>query len=371
MQCRVCGEKTVLLEVIDDCRYEHNFLSTTPFKANTKELEIYQCPACTHIQAEYILPDDYYETYTIFGGASQYYEALNLTDSKISKLHKYALSNVRIFDIGCGTGTGLKVASQYFENCIGIEPSKLHSDLAKEAGLNVVHAYFDKQLDIGKGYSAFMNFQVFEHLHDFYPILEHAYDMLEPGGVGLINVPNGQRIVERSLYHQIICEHVNYFTPFSLASMLQKANFEVLEIDNVADTIELDIYFKKPKKYTGFNSTKEKQKRVLHEIINKHNSITIWGAGSKSEMYSRFIDNTSEIKHLVDSSDDKVGLYISGIDLPVELVQQNIIDDSDLIIIFAASYNKEIINTLKNTFGYEKSIVYFEGEEILFQTKAE
>ncbi|AIW41937.1 hypothetical protein X809_39455 [Paenibacillus polymyxa CR1] len=192
--------------------------------------------------------------------------------------------------------------------------------MAKEAGLNVVHAYFDKQLDIGEGYSAFMNFQVFEHLLDFYSILEHAYEILEPGGVGLINVPNGQSIVERSLYHQIICEHVNYFTPFSLATMVRKAKFDIIEIENVANTIELDIYVRKSKKHTGFNNAKEDQRKVLREIMYKHENITIWGAGAKSEVYSKLIDNTSAIKHLVDSSDDKVGLYISGIDLQVEKV---------------------------------------------------
>lgn len=69
----------------------------------------------------------------------------------------------------------------------------------------------------------------------------------------------------------------------------------------------------------------------------------------------------------MDSSEDKIGLYINGIDLQIEKVQQSIIDESDAIIIFASSYNKEIMDNLRNTYGYAKVIVYFEGEEVLVQ----
>ena len=74
-----------------------------------------------------------------------------------------------------------------------------------------------------------MTFQVFEHLTDLYSVLNYALEILEPGGVGLINVPNGQRIVEENLYHQIIAEHVNYFTPESLATMAKRAGFDLIE----------------------------------------------------------------------------------------------------------------------------------------------
>ncbi|OPH54543.1 hypothetical protein BC351_31685 [Paenibacillus ferrarius] len=367
MGCRVCGEELVLFEIVDDCRYEHNFLNTIAFKTITKNIECYQCPVCTHLQTEYILPDDYYNKYTGFGGASQYYGSLNLTDNKIAKIKKYSSSNERIMDIGCGTGKALKAAEKYFKSCLGVDPSKLHSDMAKRDGLNVINAYFDKSLNIGKDYSAFMSSQVFEHLCDFYSILDYAYEILEPGGVGLINVPNGQSIVEKSLYHQVICEHVNYFTPFSLATMVKKSKFDIIEIENVTDTTELDIYVRKPKKHTGFNSAKEHQRKKLQQIIYNHKNITIWGAGAKSEVYSKLIDKTNTIKHLVDSSDDKVGLYISGIDLQIEKVQQSIINESDLIIIFASAYNKEITDTLRINYGYTNTIVCFEGEEVLVQ----
>ncbi|MEK3704937.1 class I SAM-dependent methyltransferase [Paenibacillus sp. FSL R7-0198] len=367
MKCRVCGEALTLLEIVNDCRYEHNFLNTTAFSTFTKDIELYQCTVCSHLQTEYLLPDDYYDKYTGFGGASQYYGSLNLAENKIQKIQNYSLTNEKIFEIGCGTGTGLKKAGGYFVECLGIEPSGLHSDIAKRDGHNVINAYFDNSLDIGTGYSAFMSFQVFEHLHDFYNVLDYAYEILEPGGVGLINVPNGQNIVEKSLYHQIICEHVNYFTPFSLATMVKKSKFDILEIDSIDETIELDIYIRKPKKYTGFNNTKEQQKEKLQGILSNYSNITIWGAGAKSEVYSKLIDNSHAFKHLVDSSEDKIGLYINGIDLQIEKVQQSIIDESDAIIIFASSYNKEIMDNLRNTYGYAKVIVYFEGEEVLVQ----
>ncbi len=70
--------------------------------------------------------------------------------------------------------------------------------------------------------------------------VRYAYDILNEGGVGLINVPNGQQIFEEGLYHQINWEHINYFTPYSLALLCNSAGFEILLLESDYEAIELD-----------------------------------------------------------------------------------------------------------------------------------
>ena len=365
MKCRVCNGDVEPLEIVYNCRWDQFCLKKAPFNAITKNIQLYYCSSCLHLQTKYLLSDEFYDSYTDMEGAAQYFGALDLLDKKLMKVKNYVPDGGRLIDIGCGRGKSLRIAKKYFENCLGVEPSQVTSEIARTNGLNVINAYFDKTLNISKDWSAFVCFQVFEHLCELYSVLDYAYEVLEPGGIGLINVPNGQRIVEQALYHQIVCEHVNYFTPYSLGVMAKKSGFDILEIEAVDATIELDLYIRKPRRHSNFNFAREQHKIMLQKLMDGHKHITVWGAGAKSQIYAQLLGKTNPIEHLVDSSPDKAGLYVSGISLKIEAATQSIIDKSDLIVIFASAYNEEIISDLHNKYGYKNKIIYFEGERVL------
>lgn len=365
MRCRVCNELVKPLEVIDNCRYKQFTLKQAPFSATTKDIQLYRCQSCSHIQTEYVLTDDFYNSYTNMEGSSQYYGPLVVFDEKLIKIKEYSNSHEKLLEIGCGTGVTLRMSEKYFKSCLGIEPSKITYEIAKAKGLNVINDYFNKSINLEGNISAFICFQVFEHLSDLYLVLDYAYELLEPGGVGLINVPNGQRIIYESLYHQLTCEHINYFSPYSLAMLAKKSGFDILEIEDIKSTLELDLYIRKPKEPTGFSNMRERQRKQLQHIINNNKDISIWGAGAKGQIYNQLLDKTNQIKHIWDSSPEKKGLYVSGIDIQIEMVSQSAIDESDIIIIFASSYNKEIIHDLRKKYGYKNKIVYFDGEDVL------
>lgn len=219
-----------------------------------------------------------------------------------------------------------------------------------------------------------MSFQVFEHLDNLYIVLEYLYTILNEGAVGVINVPNGQQICTDALYHQITVEHINYFSPYSLAAMAKSAGFQILEIDNAVSTVELNIYVRKPclYEYSGntFLQVLQKQRsdlkdQMLH-IKSKSNApkITVWGAGAKSRRYFALLDKEIQLSHLVDSSADKVGMYVHGIDIPIELANKQIIDESDCILIFASSYNQEIMKTLHEEYNFKGKLIYFENNQL-------
>ncbi|MBE7719535.1 MAG: class I SAM-dependent methyltransferase [Lacrimispora celerecrescens] len=64
----------------------------------------------------------------------------------------------------------------------------------KKKGLNVINSYFNDLLGL-KNITVFAAMMVFEHFEAPLDVLKAAFASLEEGGVGLINVPNGQLIL--------------------------------------------------------------------------------------------------------------------------------------------------------------------------------
>lgn len=363
MRCRVCGGKLYHLETAEEVMENGICLRAAPFKSGVRRMALYKCPCCTHVQAENTLLDDYYESYSEWGGAGQYAASLDFTRKKLEKLRSYASTGQIFLDIGCGTGKAMTAAKGLFERAIGVEPAHNTYSIAKERGLDVINAYFSEKLELKEQISAFSAFQVFEHLSDVYEVLDYALEILEPGGVGLINIPNGQEIVERSVYYELLFEHINYFSPYSLSVMAHRAGFEIIEVENVPQTMELDIYVKKPLRSSGFNEKLHTQRKRLSEAVSEYRAVVVWGAGAKSEKYARLLEKPSAVKRLVDSDKRKAGLYVAGIDCPVELASARAVEDAPAVVIFASAYNDEIIRQLREEFSYRGDIIYFDNND--------
>lgn len=369
--CRVCHGETEEVETIHNCRMDHLLMTDTPRRIRTEDFTLYRCPQCSHYQIEYRLPEEYYgSSYSNNGaGQKQYSGFLNQVESKIQRLSQYSASTRSIVEIGCGDITQgaepYRVAESLYRQYVGVDSSEEECRPAKRAGLPVIQGYFRAGLGLPYGFSSFMTFQVFEHLTDLYSVLDYAMELLEPGGVGLINVPNGQQIVEGNLYHQIIAEHVNYFTPESLFQMARRAGFEILELRAVPETIELDLYIRKPApRRVSMDQTQANQRKALHTRLAGCRCIGIWGAGCKTLIYGNLLSEELPIVHLFDSDPEKAGKYIGSIPVPVELVSSEALYECDAVVIFASAYNGEIIRALQETLYYPGKIIYFEGSDV-------
>lgn len=145
--------------------------------------------------------------------------------------------------------------------------------------------------------------------------------------------------------------------------MAYKAGFDVIKIEENDNLIELDIYLRKSIRKENMNEAKEFAKKRLVDLVQSSESIIVWGAGVKSHTYGELIENI-EVAHIVDSSAGKTGKYISGIDMPIELVTQDVVEKSDTVIIFATSYKDEIIRDLKCKYNYKGKVIYFDNNGV-------
>jgi SAM-dependent methyltransferase len=199
-----------------------------------------------------------------------------------------------IFDVGTGIGQFLSHARGFYTGVFGTEVSKSAIDIAKKKyGVDIMNGEVET-MSISQTFDNVTLFHVLEHVPDPKRLLEKCRSLLTPGGILVIAVPNDLRSMElkiRSLLKhtmnrqtdrfgplgisKIVLDgsvdeiHLSQFTPASLASLVTKSGFTVVENS-------LDPYFAKQGRKLAIHMAYYKFHSLLHRIfgINLYN--TIW-----------------------------------------------------------------------------------------------
>lgn len=135
-----------------------------------------------------------------------------------------------LLDVGCGRGRALSYFSKYVPS-IGVEPSVYASNQAKERGLAVINGYF-MDVDINQAFDVVHIEQVLSHAPDFKDMLCKAHELLNDGGVIVIEEPNDESPLQKLLEKErgkywITPDHCNYFNYETLAQHLLDTGFEI------------------------------------------------------------------------------------------------------------------------------------------------
>ena len=367
MRCCICETVMEKVERVS-CAKEAIKVFDIPHKIAYEEVMLFRCPNCSHMSIENCVKNDVYEDeYNV--DYSSWELTQKMDEYFLGKMCSLLDRNDNVLEIGCGEGRTLGVASTFFNNVYGIEPATRQAELAKKRVEGVIiNDFFTPKSTLPVKFDAFYSKMVFEHLINPLQILKNVYEYLMPGGVGWINVPNGQKIFNENMYELFSFVHIQYYTPLSINFMLAKAGFEIVELDTHEDMegeiVEIDVLFKKAEKTCG---KFEEQKKIDIDFIKKNISfndiVTIWGAGTKAHKYIELFDYTNNIKHIIDRNEEKKGKYISKLNIPIEAVSKEIIKESDVIFIFASMYNEDILRTLK-IFGFKGKILLFEDGKL-------
>jgi hypothetical protein len=225
-------------------------------------------------------------------------------------------------------------------------------------GMNIViNDYFRSGIALNRNFNAFYALQVFEHVDKPTIILKDAYNFLEPGGVGLLEVPNGLTIINKSQYHSIFSDHLHYYTPLSLSMLAHLSGFQVLCVRPSLNDYHLEIFIRKPE---SIMSIMEKRQRQCDKILNeasKYLNIVLWGAGAKAYSLLGCMGDSIKITNIVDMDPCKDGLYIPGASMCVKTPSPDLFLETDLVVILSSPYVNEITKTLCDNFHYKGKII--------------
>ncbi len=374
MKCRICGREISSGELVTKVNVEVCNVFSSPVNTPKVDVVMYTCSGCGHHQIESIFNNSHYEKYNLLnvddkringgGNASarmSYYEGV------LAKLQSLSVSPDKILDIGCGHGEILIRASEFFGECIGVEPSKSECLIAREMDqsgrMTIINAFFDDDFK-EEGFSAILSTQVFEHLENPLCAMANAYRVLADGGVGYFDVPNGQKIYDNSEYYNIYAEHVNYYTVYSLSALAKKVGFEIISAAEIMDGNHIALYVKKPVNHTTFDKKRTDYINKIEEKLSEYNNIAIWGCGIKGRNFISCLpyEFKKKVKNLFDSNHDIAGCYVNDCDVSISSPSKAKLQESDLVLITALEYKNDILVSLRKDFDFSGEVIVLDDE---------
>jgi len=198
----------------------------------------------------------------------------------------------RILDVGSGPGFFLLYGKERGWETLGIEPSAQAAAHSRGLGLDIVEDFLTEKSaqKLGKFDVVHMS-EVLEHVPDPANILQLAYQVLRPGGLLCVVVPNDYNPFQSAL--RTACgfkpwwlappHHINYFDFESLSQLLSNSGFDVILREA---TFPIDIFLLMGDNYIGNDALGRHchSKRKIFE-----NNLTAAGLTKmKRELYRMF-----------------------------------------------------------------------------------
>lgn len=136
-------------------------------------------------------------------------------------------TSIPILDVGCAQGGLLEALREDgYTDITGVDYSAACVEAARNKGLNAFQIGREPQ---GEKYGLVILCHVLEHVSDVKQLLRGCWDVLVPGGTIYIEVPDASSYSKFPIpFMDFNSEHINHFTPRTLAKAVQAAGLEPL-----------------------------------------------------------------------------------------------------------------------------------------------
>lgn len=164
----------------------------------------------------------------LFGTSDTEVETLTASQARFLAAHVTAPAG-RVLDIGCGKGAFLKSfkALRAGWQCVGVEPSREEAALARrDRDLEVHEGMFGRVPLAPESFDLVAIMHVLEHVSRPVDTVRQMRDVLRPGGLLFVEVPNTLDL--NMFYDVLLFEHLYHFPPETLAWLLAREGFEIV-----------------------------------------------------------------------------------------------------------------------------------------------
>lgn len=157
-------------------------------------------------------------------------------DHRIADLESCVDTRGSLLELGCAVGGFLSVMSKRGWKVSGVEVSREAVELArKNEGVNIFCGKLE-EFETDETYDVVCMYHSLEHTPNPAFVIDRTYELLNPGGIVVIEVPNLEgfdaRISrKRKLLSYDLPRHLSHFTPALLSRELRKKGFHILDVD--------------------------------------------------------------------------------------------------------------------------------------------
>jgi 2-polyprenyl-3-methyl-5-hydroxy-6-metoxy-1,4-benzoquinol methylase len=257
------------------------------------------CSGCGHVYTTRRYTDEairrFYETNAYWARVTYankdtcHYRKSNVALPKVEFAERHAgVAKGSWLDVGSGIGDMVSVAIERGWSATGLELSETSVAFAKEIfGVDLIRQTMDEYVagnaDLIGTVAVVSMIGVLEHVVDPIGLMLQAHQMLAPGGLVMIQVPNArslatmvQEVFPQNVFrHMSPIEHIMVFTESSLNTALEIAGFEPL------------AYW-----YHGLD---------FYELVT--NLVLSNPAVQSSRLYNTLIGNLNELQQVIDSQE--------------------------------------------------------------------
>jgi len=218
MHCIICNEARgdiISMETVDRIRFELDGVGLTE--------AIHSCPTCGYTCLHPGIPASTLEAY--YTNQSRWPSETIAHREQAELIHRYMRENQipKVMDIGAYDGRFLREMARIgASELYGVEPDmSIEPDYYRFETIELALAHLrPNSIDIlSMGH-------VFEHLQDPFRVLEQVKELLVPGGLLLVEVPNLEDPQVQIVPYWTPFHH-SYFTPTTLSYILEVAGFQM------------------------------------------------------------------------------------------------------------------------------------------------
>jgi 2-polyprenyl-3-methyl-5-hydroxy-6-metoxy-1,4-benzoquinol methylase len=208
---------------------------------------------CTHCGTLYVNPRPTPEILEIYYRTSENYAYWNqfifpaseasrrekIFRPRVARLRKicdrYESARNSLLEVGAGFGTFCEevIAAELFRRVLAVEPTPDLAQTCRKKGLDVIEKPIELVSFAGETFDAVVSFEVIEHLFAPGDFIHHCAQALNPGGLLVLTCPNCKGfdiVVLQALSGTVDTEHLNYFHPASLSTLVKESGLDVLEV---------------------------------------------------------------------------------------------------------------------------------------------
>jgi SAM-dependent methyltransferase len=350
-------------------RSAQGFLDTIEDLDDSVNLEIFQCVYCGLVQHN-LAPVPYYkEVIRAVAFSSE------MGEFRIEQLRNWVkennLENKKILEVGCGRGEYIDLLiSAGATKVSGIEYAQQSVVTAREKCPQIYQGYLDLDFELPGDFDfdAFTIFSFLEHWPNPNQGLRLIHSVLNEGGVGLVEVPNFELILNKGLYSEFTTDHIFYFDRKSFTFLLEKNGFEVISIESVWYGYILSAKVRKRPllDVKNFLNIQSRIKSQLTEFISQHGAgeVAIWGAGHQALAVIAMAKVANQVKYIVDSAPFKQGKFTPATHLPIVSPEHLNAKPPKAIIVMAAGYSNEVVRILLSNYPHIKHIAVLREDQL-------